>query len=142
MGVNYQSKIESLWQSYETKKAREAELLAKSERILQSLVRAVEGVRHGGRGCCCVGQCTLHELRPVTSLPPPAPLLQAESEAIERQAQAAAEAELASRRQAREEQGAFAVARVVAFFQAIQRWFQQLVAFLTGSGSGAAGAST
>ncbi len=38
MGVGYQAKIDSLWQGYESKKAEEAALLAKSEAILANLV--------------------------------------------------------------------------------------------------------
>ena len=38
VGADYEKKIENLWSAYETKKAEEAELLAKSERILQNLV--------------------------------------------------------------------------------------------------------
>ena len=84
--------------------------------------------------------------------PPHAP--QAESEAEERQlleqATAQEQAASAARRaqQAETELSPLAalVARVVAFFQALQRWFQTLVAFVTGGGSGsgsgsAAGAS-
>ena len=38
VGADYQSKIETLWASYESKKAEEAALLAKSNKILQNLV--------------------------------------------------------------------------------------------------------
>ena len=38
VGADYQAKVEALWASYESKKAEEAELLARSDRILQSLV--------------------------------------------------------------------------------------------------------
>ncbi|PRW55980.1 hypothetical protein C2E21_5123 [Chlorella sorokiniana] len=108
MGVGYQAKIDSLWQGYESKKAEEAALLAKSEAILANL---------------------------------------AEREAEERRLQESiAELEAARKSQAAEvEQGPLPslLARILAFFQQIQSWLQQLWASLTGgSGSGsAAGAS-
>lgn len=39
----YKEKIAGLWEQYQAKQAREQELLAKSERILQSLVGGGEG---------------------------------------------------------------------------------------------------
>lgn len=106
VGADYQSKIETLWASYESKKAEEAVLLAKSNKILQNL---------------------------------------AELEAAEKEELAEAEYSALTNRAAQQQHGvvAFAavmVARVVAYWQAVQRFVQQLVARFTG-GSGAAGAS-
>ncbi len=77
--------------------------------------------------------------------------VQAESEAEERQlleqaaAQEQARAVAGRAQQAERELSPLAAlaARVVAFFQAIQRWFQAVLAFLTGGSSGgsAAGAN-
>lgn len=40
--TSYQAKIEGLWEGYKAKQATEAELLAKSDKILQNLAEAVE----------------------------------------------------------------------------------------------------
>lgn len=47
MGVGYQAKIDALWQGYESKKAEEAALLAKSEAILAGLVSVWFGAAVG-----------------------------------------------------------------------------------------------
>ena len=53
MGAGYQAKIESLWQGYESKKAEEAALLAKSEAILAGLVGAAKPGAAGAASCRC-----------------------------------------------------------------------------------------
>lgn len=40
--TSYQAKIEGLWEGYKAKQATEAELLAKSDKILQNLVRVLQ----------------------------------------------------------------------------------------------------
>jgi hypothetical protein len=47
--AGYKEKIAGLWEQYQAKRAKEQELLAKSERILQSLVRSSGGGAAAGR---------------------------------------------------------------------------------------------
>ena len=56
VGEGYQAKIESLWASYGAKKAQEAALLEKSQRILASLVRR-GGLCAALLVPCCAPQC-------------------------------------------------------------------------------------
>lgn len=155
-------------QGYESKKAEEAALLQKSQQILEGLVRGAGWLEDGGRRLaappasgrhgvssstarCRTCSSAAAALQPHT-LARSSLALQAEREAAERQqlveaaaAAAAAPAPAAAPTQSQQERGALAVlfARITSFFQALQRWVQQLVAGLTGgSGSGSsAGAS-
>ena len=175
MGADYQSKIETLWASYESKKAEEAALLAKSNRILQNLVglpacsscclfanlchllaKLLAGWLRGGAALLpnsmhqsrCPSACFPKAPPPHPHphpTPTPLPPVQAELEAAEKEELAEAEYSALASRAAQQQRGlvAFAavmVARAVAYWQALQRFVQQLVARFTG-GSSAAGAS-
>ncbi|PSC72613.1 hypothetical protein C2E20_3874 [Micractinium conductrix] len=114
VGADYEKKIENLWSAYETKKAEEAELLAKSERILQNLAE-LEAAEKEQLAAAAAQQAAIVQAAPA---PVPAPVPANAFEQL--------------------------LARLVAVFQAVQRWVQQLVAALAGrggDGGAAAGAS-